>query len=267
MSATSGPGLVALLAAAGAAALLVAPARALVGGPARVARRSWLWMPAAAAVLLVVVWTALVPVRRVALVGVLLAAGAGLARLRGRRRHRSSIAATRLRVLEVCEELSAELAAGRTAEEALGRAAAGWPPLEPAARAQRLSGDVPAALRAVAAGPGAGDLVPVAAAWHVAHRTGEGLADAVGRVAVELRARRSLRRVVDGELASARATSRLVAALPAGALLLGSGAGGSPWRFLLDTPAGVACLAAGIGLALAGLAWIEAIAAGIEAGA
>jgi len=191
------------------------------------------------------------------------AAGAhGLWRRRRRRRVAEKVAA---QVQETCELLAGELAAGRPPGEALDRAAAAWPPLLPAAEAFRVGADVPAALRNIATElEGARDLRIVAAAWQVAHRTGQGLASAVDRVAESLRAAGSTRRLVAGELASARATARLVAGLPVLALAMGSGAGGDPWGFLLGSPAGLACLAGGLAFGLAGLWWIEAIAAEAE---
>jgi tight adherence protein B len=97
----------------------------------------------------------------------------------------------------------------------------------------------------------------------VSHRTGAGLADALDRVAGTVRADRATRRVVAGELASARATARMMAALPLLVLVLGAGGGASPWGFLLGTPAGVLCLGAGLGLGALGLWWIERIADGV----
>lgn len=179
------------------------------------------------------------------------------------RRERAALA-TRSRVVELCDALQAELAAGQTAGGALERAAVEWPPVAPVARVATSGGDVPTALRSLGAAPGAGALRVVAAAWQVAHRTGHGLADTLGRVADDLRAAEQTRRIVGAELSSARATARLLAALPLLALAMGSGAGAEPWRFLLGHPIGLGCLAGGLGLAYAGLAWIDALARAIE---
>lgn len=260
----------AVLCAAGAAALLVRPRRVVLdprgAGQGRddprpgVARAVG---PAAVAVAGTVGALALGGtglLRVLAPVGVVLAVTRVLLALHRRRRADARATACAERVRETCEALAAELAAGRPPGAALERAAQEWAVLAPVAEAHRVGADVPAAWRAAAGEPGAGDLRLVAAAWQVAHRTGHGLAHAVARVATDLRRARGTRRIVAGELASARATARLVAALPVAALLMGSGVGGDPVGFLLGHPVGLACLAAGAALGLAGIAWIEALA-------
>ncbi len=196
-----------------------------------------------------------------AFLALVLGGGAAGAHRLWRQRARAAVAEqTRDRVLECCDLLAAELAAGQPAEAALDQAAEAWPTIGPVAQCQAYGGDVPAALRRAALEPGAEGMALVAAAWHVSHRTGHGLADALSRVALALRAARATDRVVRGELASARATARLVAALPLVALAIGAGSGGDPLAFLLGSPIGLACLAGGLGLGLAGLAWIERLA-------
>ncbi len=198
--------------------------------------------------------------RQVALAAIV--AGAGLVAVLLVRRRREARAAeqTSVRLLEACEQLAAELVAGRPPGVALDRCALDWDPLAPVAEAYRVGADVPDAWRQVAQRPGAADLRLVGAAWQVSHRTGAGLAGALGQVAADLRAQHATRRVVAGELASARATARLVAVLPLLALTFGAGAGGDPWTFLLTHPVGLACRGLGLAFGLGGLAWIEALA-------
>ena len=199
------------------------------------------------------------PPRQTALVLIVVTAGCGGAVLLRRRRAARAAEQTSARLLEACEQLTGELVAGRPPSAALEHCAEQWGLVAPVAEAFRVGADVPDAWREVARRPGAGDLRLVAAAWQVSHRTGAGLASALEHVTADLRAQRATRRVVAGELASARATARLMAALPFLALSFGAGAGGDPWGFLLGHPVGLACLALGLAFALSGLSWIEAL--------
>lgn len=198
-----------------------------------------------------------------ALVGLVVAVGIQRLVVRARRARAAERLADLL--LIACEGIAADLRAGQSPEDALARAADHWPDLATAATAATLGGDVPAALRDLATRPGAGALRLVAAAWQVSHRSGSGLAAALAQVVETLRERRRTSRMVASELASARATAHLMAALPVGVLALANGVGGDPVGFLLDTPVGLGCLALGAALVLAGLFWLQHISDGVLA--
>lgn len=221
--------------------------------------------PWGAAVLAVLLAALVLSPRLVVLLAVTSAAAAGVVALVRLRRSAARAVVVADRVREVCEALADDLGAGASTERALARAGADWAELEPVLAAHRLGLDVPQAWRRLAGRPGAGGLRLVAAAWEVSGRTGQGLSSALRRVAADLRAADASRRVVDSELASARATGRLVAGLPGLAWLMGSGSDQHPVGWLLAGPAGWACLTLGGGLLLLGLGWIELLARGASA--
>lgn len=247
-----------VLAATGAAlaAWLLVPSPPRLGRAERSCLRGW--TGPAAMLVLVVPHAWLGPV-------LVLALGAAGARALWRRRATGREAEQNAaRLAEVCDLLAAELSAGRPVEAALDEAATAWPRIRPVAEVCRFGGDVPAAFREAAGVPGAGGLRFLAAAWAMSQRTGGGLGTATRRVAEVVARGQATRSVVAGELASARATARLVAVLPVVALLMGSGAGADPWTFLLRTPWGLGCLAAGLAVGLLGLWWIEVIAREVD---
>ena len=188
----------------------------------------------------------------------------------GARQWRMGLRRQRLRerrrlVSEAIGLMSAELRAGILPQRALAGLALEFDFLAPAARAADLGGDVPAALRAGADETGAELLGELAGAWLVAERSGAPLVRVLDRLEETARADLEIEREVESGLAPARATGRLMAVLPVFGLALGSGMGGDPVAILLGTFPGVLCLAAGCGLACAGIAWVERIAASAEA--
>jgi tight adherence protein B len=176
------------------------------------------------------------------------------------RRQAGERAAERLRAVEACATLAAELRAGRTPADALTAAAdvahgGSRTALAAAAAAAAGGGDVPAAL--LTPGPTA---VPevlrgLAACWAVCATSGSGLAAAVDRLEEGLRATLAQRRAVEAELAAPRATALLLALLPLAGLALAAGLGADPFHVLLHTPAGLFCLVTGVSLDLLGLRW------------
>ncbi|GAB7040874.1 MULTISPECIES: type II secretion system F family protein [Catenuloplanes] len=98
------------------------------------------------------------------------------------------------------------------------------------------------------------------AAWRLAERTGAPLADLVERIESDTRAMARGQAAAAAEAAGARATAWLLAALPAGGLVLGAFIGVDPLHVLLHTPIGAACATGAVILQSAGLAWANRLA-------
>ncbi|MGW0602749.1 type II secretion system F family protein [Streptomyces sp. NPDC002644] len=175
-------------------------------------------------------------------------------------------------VIALCGALAGEVRAGRQPGEALPVAVhadgtgvlAGA--LAPAVAAARFGGDVAAALGGASRSPGAEGLGGLAACWRVAVDRGAGLADGLERLDAALRAERDRRADLRSQLAGARATTVMLAGLPALGLLLGTALGADPLRILLHTGPGLACLAVGGLLETAGVRWALWIVRGAEEG-
>jgi type II secretion system F domain protein len=87
------------------------------------------------------------------------------------------------------------------------------------------------------------------------------VASVLQQVAEGLRDERELVGLVEAELAMARGSSRVMAALPLGALLLGTLVGADPLGFLIRSPFGVVLALVGVSLAALGVVWTERLAA------
>ncbi|MFF8728897.1 type II secretion system F family protein [Streptomyces sp. NPDC015171] len=172
-------------------------------------------------------------------------------------------------VIALCGALAGEVRAGRQPGEALLRAARDSGGLGDAqaavVAAARFGTDVPGALAAAARQPGAEGLLGLAACWRVAVDQGAGLAAGLDRLEGALRAERDQRADLRAQLAGARATAVLLAALPALGLLLGAAMGADPLRVLLHSGAGLGCLTAGAAFEAAGMWWAARIVRRAEA--
>lgn len=191
---------------------------------------------------------------------VVLAVGLVVASRRRKGRARAVASARRSAVIELCGAMTAELRAGRAPAEALELSADVEPLrslLTPALLAARLGGDVAAALRDLSRLSGAEALSRLAACWSIASGSGAGLAAGLDRLAESLRRDDAIRREIASQVASPRATARMLACLPAFALLLAAGTGADPLQILLHTPVGLGCLTIGMTLGLLGLFWSE----------
>ncbi|MFF4059177.1 type II secretion system F family protein [Streptomyces sp. NPDC001668] len=131
--------------------------------------------------------------------------------------------------------------------------------------AARFGGDVPAALAAAARRPGAEGLLGLAACWRVAVDQGAGLAAGLERLEGALRAERDQRAELRAQLAGARSTAWMLAALPVLGLALGAALGADPLHVLLHTGTGWGCLLVGGLLEGLGMWWATRIVRGAEA--
>jgi tight adherence protein B len=181
-----------------------------------------------------------------------------------RERERAARVVRRSHTIDLCDALVAELRAGQPPSTALDIAAAEWPELETLGHAASRGADVPRLLRSLAERPGAEPLLHLAAGWEVAHRSGARLADVLERLSDSLRSDEDVRLEIAGALGPPRATARLLAVLPVFGALLGTGLGADPIGVLVGSLFGAVCLAAGAALAVAGLFWVERIAAAAE---
>lgn len=183
----------------------------------------------------------------------------------GARRHAQHRDQERTTAVEAMAVLAAELRAGRAPAVALAHAA------------RVATGNTARGLREAGAATGVGaaaaeillhhaesSAVPellrgLAVCWHVCQGSGSSLASAVDRLEEGLRAEQVCREEVEAELAGPRATSALLAVLPALGLLMAGGLGARPVHVLLHTLVGSLCLVLGVALDLLGLWWTRRI--------
>ncbi|TYB49160.1 type II secretion system F family protein [Actinomadura chibensis] len=169
----------------------------------------------------------------------------------------------RTSVIELCDAMAAELAAGRTPDEAFAAATA---VLDPDVSKELLNVPHPPFehLAELANRPGAEGLRLLAACWRVGAERGGALATVLDGLATALRDKEAQRQDVAVQLAAPRATARLLAALPLLGLVMAAAFGARPLSFLCGTLPGLACLVTGIALNLTGLYWTRHLAESAE---
>lgn len=130
------------------------------------------------------------------------------------------------------------------------------------------AGQQPAdALSALAADPVSAGVIEhpaVSAVWTVSGRSGAPAAAVLDRVEQDLRARAAQQREVAAQLAGARSTAAMLAALPLLGIALGAAMGARPLEILLGTPVGQIALVIGAGLEAVGVFWTSRIVAAAD---
>jgi tight adherence protein B len=224
-------------------------------------RRSGIYLAMAIILLILIVATGyLANVRSAVLTLAALGVGATAVRLVAQYRRRRSALRARADVAHACTVLASYLRVGQIPSAALAIAAADCEVLRNSHHAHTVGGDVVDVWRQESHRPGHSGLLQLARAWEISIDTGAPMSTTLDQVAGSLAADQALTQVVNSELAAARATSKVMAVLPAFGIGIGYLLGGDPARWLLSGPAGWACLLVGVLLACAGVLWIEALA-------
>ncbi len=215
---------------------------------------------AVSGVALIAAWFAFIPALTLSASGYIL--------LRRWRAHRRVSARQRQRGEDVVtlRALAAELRSGLA--PALALQAAGSSAAAPrgiaarmlaAAAADAIGGD-PAAVLSDAAEAGS-PAAALGAGWAVCRQTGARLAAPVSRIAQGAAADLRIARETAAAMAGARSSAHLLAGLPIAGLGLGAISGTGSIHVLLATSVGQLCLLVGVTLDVAGLAWLDRLAA------
>ncbi|WP_131735673.1 type II secretion system F family protein [Actinomadura roseirufa] len=178
----------------------------------------------------------------------------------------------RTAVIELCDGMAAELAAGRTPDEAFAVTAAVLDPhvaetlLTPGAPGPMANSppEVPDHLERLARIPGAEGLRLLSACWRVGSERGGTLATVLDGLAAALRDEEAQRQDITVQLAGPRATARLLAALPILGIAMAGALGAHPLAFLCGSLPGLACLITGTALNATGLWWTRRLAQAAE---
>ena len=160
---------------------------------------------------------------------------------------------------------SAEVRAGSSPGVALQFALQPFPQLCPRTQdALSAFGDVAAALRLDAAASRQREWAALAAVWELTDRRGVSMVGVADRLAEHGRQVAAARRLLNAELAEARATVRVLALLPVIGLALGTVLGANPVRWLMASSAGHVVIAAAFGFEALGWLWVRVLVRSVE---
>lgn len=158
-----------------------------------------------------------------------------------------------------CQALVAELQAGAPPPVALLTAGEQYPVAPRAMAAARLQAPIHPALRADGEAAQAIALIGLAACWEVAAESGAGLIAGIQQVETIAAAEEQVTQDLEQELASPRATGRVLMFLPLVGIGLGELMGASPASWLVGTGIGRAIGVFGLILMAAGWWWTTKI--------